>query len=849
MRINSKYLLFIISLVCSFHLSGNNELKRGLSFRSFDVDKDQRTCLNLTPDKPLTLNGGFSMEFDINLKHYSQNFGYIFRIIGGDSLNIDLLANMDSETASFSLIVKNKITIQYVKSEIGRSIEDIWIKALLTVDSGKDHISLSLNGVKKEAIFPLNSINQFDIYFGGNTHDLFSTTDIAPMSVRDIRILNEKQHLIRYWKLDVHSENAVYDECVRAKATVANPQWEIDRHTRWRKEASFNLSGTFFCPTFDETNDRIFIVQNQSIFIYNIKSQTIDTIDVRLGVPYNAEFNFNQVEYNPVKNELISYQFTSDHLAVFDFQTKSWNNESPNTGFSFYTHHSNYYMSNDSLLITVGGYGYHRYRSVLFKYNLARNVWEEHNLSTEITPRYLGSLGDMGEKKMLYFGGFGNESGRQEESPRNYYDLFCIEVDSMTVKKLWELPNPEEHFTNSNSMVIDKDNRKFYTLSYPNQRYASLIKLHEYSLDEPTYRVVGDSIPYSFNDIDSYCDLFLSSDGSELYAVTSCKKDADFDVNVYSIAFPSLSTEEVIQPVPAKSSSWIWLLSGVLIGGAGTFLGIRRKRRLKKMVEFDRISVNEEVPIVYEKIFEEKNPSSISLLGNFQVVDTNGNDITHTFTPTTTQLFLLFLMSTVKDGQGITSQKLKGLLWPDKNNDSARNNRNVYINKLRSILKSFEDIKVTKKEGHWTIQSEESVFCDYEKVMMLIKMLQADDRFNIKLLTELVDIALRGTLLPYIQLSEWIESYQSDFTNQLIECLLEHSKNDEVKTNPLLLLKMADVIQLHDNIDEDAIKIKCQALFRLGKKNQALQAFNKFTADYEYLLATKHNLVFEKLVM
>jgi len=848
MRIDIKYLLLILSLVCSFHLSGN-ELKRGLSFRSFDVDKDQRTCLNLTPDKPLALSGGFSMEFDINLKHYKQNFGYIFRIISSDTLNIDLLANLDSETANFSLIVKGKTIIKYVKSEIERTIEDTWIKVLLTIDSDNDNISLSLDGVKKEAIYPLNHINRFDIYFGGNTHDLFSTTDIAPMTVRDIRILDKKQHLIRYWKLDAHGESTVYDECVHAKATVANPQWEIDNHIRWRKEASFSLSGTFFCPTFDEINDRIFIVQNQNIFIYNTRSQTIDTIDVRLGIPYNAEYNFNQVEYNPVKDELISYQFTSNHLAVFNFQTKEWSNRNPNTGFSFYTHHSNYYMANDSLLITVGGYGYHRYRSVLFKYSLAHKAWEEHNLSAEITPRYLGSMGDMEEKKILYFGGFGNESGRQEESPRNYYDLFCIDVDSMTVKKIWELPNPEEHFTNSNSMVIDKNNRKFYTLSYPNQRYASLIKLHEYSLDEPTYRVIGDSIPYSFNDIDSYCDLFLSSDGSELYAVTSCKRDAAFDVNVYSIAFPPMSTEEVIQPVSAESNSWIWLLTGLLIGGAGAFFLVRRKRQLKKKVGFDRISANEEIPIRYEKFFEEKKPSSINLLGNFQVVDTNGNDITHTFTPTTTQLFLLFLMSTVKEGKGITSQKLKRLLWPDKNNDSARNNRNVYINKLRSILKSFEDIKVVKNEGYWTIQSEENVFCDYEKTMMLMKMLQADDRFNVKLLTELVDIALRGTLLPDIQLSEWIESYQSDFTNQLIECLLEHSKNDEVKADPLLLLKMADVIQLHDNIDEDAIKIKCHALFRLGKKNQALQAFNKFTADYEYLLAAKHNLVFEELVM
>jgi len=63
-----------------------------------------------------------------------------------------------------------------------------------------------------------------------------------------------------------------------------------------------------------------------------------------------------------------------------------------------------------------------------------------------------------------------------------------------------------------------------------------------------------------------------------------------------------------------------------------------------------------------------------------------------------------------------------------------------------------------------------------------------------------------------------------------------------------LLLKIADTILLHDNTDENAIRLKCYALFHLGKKNPALKAFNKFTADYKHLLAVDHKLVFEELV-
>ena len=129
-----------------------------------------------------------------------------------------------------------------------------------------------------------------------------------------------------------------------------------------------------------------------------------------------------------------------------------------------------------------------------------------------------------------------------------------------------------------------------------------------------------------------------------------------------------------------------------------------------------------------------------------------------------------------------------------------------------------------------------------------MKILQPGDRFNKKILTELIYIALKGSLLPYTQQTEWLEPYQTDYANRLIECLMQYSQLHEVKTDLLLLLKIADVILLHDNIDEDAIKLKCYSLFRLGRRNQALQVFNKFTADYEYLLTEKHKLVFEELV-
>jgi len=836
--------LLVSFLACMLQVKADDRLK-GLYFQSFEVDKDKRTCLNLTPDHALNLGNGFIMEFDVNLRRETHSFGYIFRLICNDTLNIDLLSNITSNETNYSLIAGRQTLIQYRNSEIN-FVPETWIKVWIRSDPSRNEIDISLNGVEKTAQYSLGKPKQLRVYFGGNTHDVFSTTDIAPMTIRDIRISDILSHPVRYWELKSHAHNIVYDECGHAKATVFNPQWIIDSHIIWNKRTSLVLPGAHYFMTFDPVNDRIFAVKGKSIFIYHAKNRTMDTVEVRRGIPFNTEFN--QLEYNPVKDELISYCFESDHLATFNFRTLEWNNEDKTAIPPYYGHHSNCYIADDSLLITFGGYGYHRYNSTLYKYKLIAGVWENFSLSTVIAPRYLGSMGYLGDNKLLYFGGFGNESGRQEEFPRNYYDLFSIDVNKATAQKIWELPNPKEHFTNSNSLVIDKDNRKFYALAYPNKRYASVIKLHEYNLDQPAYRVVGDSIPYFFNDIESYCNLYQSSDSTELYAITSSVRNNVTEINIYSIAFPTLSAEEVIQYPPSRSKVRVWLWLLIPISLIVVFI-IFRKRHCKRMVTEDKqIFDNEEEPIVYNNLFAEKQRSSIHLLGNFQIIDSNGRDMTKNFTPTTTQLFLLLLMSTAKNGKGITSTELRKILWFDKDDDSARNNRNVYTAKLRSILKSFPEVRVVNHEGYWAIRSDESVFCDYEKVLILLKTLKSGNRINKKILVELVDITLKGTLLPHLQPLEWLEPYLSDYTDQLIECLMEYSKHDEVKTDLLLLLKIADAILLHDNIDEDAIKLKCYALFRLGRKNQALQAFNKFTADYEKLLATNHHLAFEELV-
>ena len=128
-----------------------------------------------------------------------------------------------------------------------------------------------------------------------------------------------------------------------------------------------------------------------------------------------------------------------------------------------------------------------------------------------------------------------------------------------------------------------------------------------------------------------------------------------------------------------------------------------------------------------------------------------------------------------------------------------------------------------------------------------MKMLINNKVLNKDILIELVVLALFGKLLPNMQY-EWLEPYQTKYTNSLINLILQFKEIKEVKNDLNLLLKMANVILLHDNIDEDAISLKCYSLYNMGRKKQALLVFNKFLNDYEDLLKEKSKLAFDDLI-
>ena len=92
------------------------------------------------------------------------------------------------------------------------------------------------------------------------------------------------------------------------------------------------------------------------------------------------------------------------------------------------------------------------------------------------------------------------------------------------------------------------------------------------------------------------------------------------------------------------------------------------------------------------------------MLGPFRVCDRNGKDITLSFTPRLKELLLLLILHSEKDTRGISVKRLTELLWFDKEDNQARNNRNVTVRKLRVLLETVGDVDIVNENGTMRIE-------------------------------------------------------------------------------------------------------------------------------------------------
>ncbi|MDR2385499.1 MAG: hypothetical protein LBD80_07575 [Tannerella sp.] len=836
-------LFFGIIFLSAFSFVGYaQEARYGLAFNSFEMIQEKRTSLCLTPDKTLFLPKGFIFSFDVCFQSgYQRDFGYIFRIISGDDGQqqyIDFVLNVTELTVSCSfdgVVAKCNFEDihlgydEFMPFEINVDIRHSQLEILI-----KDRkFSVNTSSLKKFA--------HAHIIFGKSDFRQFQVSDVPKMIVKDVRIKNPRRQVMYFWPLSRHTSSGVYDEIKKKYASVENPQWLLDKHVYWEKRGTFIMQ---YNPqiTYNTDKDCIAVSDRTRFVTYYPSTRYMTDDKIAKGVSHSDKSN--QMIYNPYMKNYYSYRFsleTGKEVTPYDTLTKSWDNESVEMMSVDYWHHNRFFSSADSCLYLFNGYGHHLYKSTVNKYDFDTQTWEKSDYRGDrITPRYLSGSGTFDEHHVLIFGGYGCETGAQELSPQNYYDLFMVDTRNMEAKKIWELPRPETGFVVSNSMVVDTLSRCFYALCFSQQLYNTALSLYRFSLDNPQYEALADDIPFKFEDIYSCSDMYLSRDRRELIAVacSPVEPSSSAEVSIYTLAYPPLSKQALYQEESKGNNPFA--VAGILIVAVFAFIVYGRKKRME--------TVSPQTAANIKPLPRHVKKQAIFLFGGFLAIDREGGDITGDFTTILKPLFLLILLYTLKNnGKGISSTRLHEILWSNKTEESAKNNRNVSVSKLRQIFEKIGVVRIKCRNSLWTVEFGDDVYCDYFEAFVLMERMKEKTNRTAENIRHLLSVVSAGELLPNIQ-TEWIDSFKADFSNDLIDLFLELIKQSGIDISQQERIDMANAILIHDSLHEEALKFKCRLLVKTGKNGLARKIYYSFVKEYKKLLGTEFNLSFNEFI-
>ncbi|MHA7830255.1 MAG: hypothetical protein ACX93O_04090 [Flagellimonas sp.] len=820
-------------------------MEEGLFFFSHEVKPEDRTSLNLTPNEPLHFENGISIEFEARFRDKDGYFGNIVNLIGNDEVRIGLVCNtnkidISSEEANFWLVLNDSILMSFEWSDIPNGTLNEWMDFTITLDHANSNITLTINGEQTSKRIPdIQKFRDFKIIFGKIPINEVYNTDVAPMAIKQIKISDGDDEIKRHWTLGKHTQGEkVYDELYRHIAIVENPKWIIDQHVFWKKTDNFHFENLIGI-TEDVQGERIFFIDTKAVYVYSLKNKGIDTL-AYTGNPYPCLEN--TVVYNPYKNELWSYSFDENVLNKFDFTNSKWSLDTPDCPEPSLWHHGKIISPRDSSLITFGGYGFFRYKSDIKNFNERLEQWNGLDIRDSIGPRHLNAVGALDESSFLVYGGYGSKSGRQVANVIYYYDLYSVDFSDFSVRKLWErdslLSGPTVPVE---SMVVNSGLNSFYTLLYDNTNYRTNLKLARIGINEFDVTVYHDSIPYRFVDTKSNAGLFLDKDRLKLYSYTS----NDGEVALHSLSYPPILASEVFQDEPDITvfQTSVRIIIGIFVAGLifGAFLWYKKHHRAKSYGRELGSEMEQKEELASKFTYEKCKRSAIYVFGGFQVFDKDGIDVTAHFTPTLKQLFLLILLYDSKNEKGISSNKLAELLWSDKIGESARNNRNVNISKLRIVLERIGNINLSNHNTYWKIEMGNDIFCDYTYLFDNLDQLSGLSESEVYKFLRTISV---GEVCPDIE-TEWMDEFKRDIENRLIDGLEELSK--KLKDSSLQIL-LADTILKFAPLNEEAISLKCSTLFNLGKKGLAKKAYDNFCNEYYSMLDTKYDITFKDII-
>lgn len=813
----------------------------GLKFHGNEKPIDQRTSYNVFGNTTAAFSNYYNIEFDLSL-HPTTAIGYIIRVKNKESNRIYNLfydGQGDNLTFKFNEEGKNNLIVATMDKE--ELLNMPWFRMKISFNLKSDSINLTIHnrtfGAGNEALpdtyYPI-------VLFGKSDHII----DVPSFAIKDLSVGNKETYL---FALKESEGNIVHDINGRSFGNVSNPEWLVNDAYHWRYKASFqsqSVAGANYNPERKE----IYYFNGDSLRIYNVRSEKTNTRVFEEKCPVRLVLGTNFIDAR--HNKLHSYEtyyappiddYTGPTSASLDLDTYQWTVENYQQLVSPLHHHGAFFNPSTEQYTLFGGFGKMRYSKDFYTYDLNKKTWDTLGGFTGdfLSPRYFSSVGYLKENNSVYiFGGMGNESGEQTVGRKYYYDLYKVDLTTRHISKLWEIQWQRDNVVPVRGMVILNDSC-FYTLCYPEHFSKSFLKLYRFSLRDGHYEILGDSIPIYSDKITTNANLYYDSALNNLYAVIQeFEDDISSDLKIYSLSFPPITALELANYATGKSNNTlaILLVSVSLMAGIGYFL-YRRRHNHADAEEDTGPGVEEDTPGVHllanSKTEATKRPNSIYLFGDFTVRDRNNRNITYMFSAQLKQIFCLILQySTTEDG--IASQRLSNILWPDKPADKVKNSRGVTINHLRKVLSELDGVELIYEKGYFKIAHHEAFYCDYTRCIHIISTSEVE-----KYRDELIEILSRG---KFLQLSDHAlyDSFKEEMEKKLEPVLLLEMEKSFAAELYQATIAFAEAINNIDPLNDAALTFQIKAMQRLKMNDEARLRYQAFAIEYKKAMGAEY---------
>ncbi len=848
-------------------LNASSLYNYGLYLRSHAVIGTERTSLYLDDNCPFAVKEDFTVSFQLYVRANEPDFGSVLHLQTntGQLVHLSFIGNEEKHQPA---LVLNE-GIAHIDAPISRGR---WIEVSMQLRRKDNVVEVLYDGTHVSSMIPLQGLESVTAIFGRMDGYL---ADVAPVNIREVRVVQDGKPT-REWKLWKHNGDLCYDERAGSVARAQYPVWLIDNHIEWKPVCLVHIPQKLNVA-FDARSAYFYLVGDRKITVLDEEGITRQEIPVNGGYP--AINYHNHLVYDTLTNSLVSYSLRRKMASRFSFDTGMWSNREPSADEPRYYNHARAFNPADSSFYFFGGYGFYQYRNELFRMKSGSNQVEQVEYERPYYPRYSAAMGIVGDE-LYIFGGRGNKYGKQELSSEYFYSLCALNLKTRQSRLVWERQQAKESTIMASSMYFNPSDSSFYAVSLEEGGVLWKVSIQDTVCTEVS-KPIGNLSGYQ--DLD-FC-LYASPAHGKLFLVMDkILSDHSHDLAIYSINMPLVDEVDIRQTVSEKATFangwWLWLMGGMLLLVVTFFLlrrYVRKEHRSAPVTVPSMPSSSEpehpheetEVPAVPVELVEsslveseasvaepvvpttfqptgyyDRSRSAISLLGSFNVCDKQGNDITTSFTPRLKHLLILLVLYTEKYPQGILASKVTEILWPDKEETAARNNRNVTLRKLRILLESIGDVEIITENNFLRIRWGEDVFCDYHATLTCISNFR--DQKDEELLNCILELLLYGPLLPNTIL-DWLDNFKDAYSSNAIDLLRNLLELELQRGCQEMVIRLADIMFLHDPLNEEALAAKCAVLSAQGKKGIARKVYARFCKEYRELMGEEYKVEFADL--